>query len=190
MHRTGCSSCPSRRSPVSPSTRSRNGCSVPIATGSTARSTRSTALSTTTSPRSRTRRPTRQAEAVLQAVGDTTNFRSAQDIHAALRSAGREVGLTTVYRHLQALSDGGLVDAWQAERGETVYRRCATTDLHHHIVCRQCGRTTEVESPEVERWADRVASAAGYTDVSHTVEVFGVCGACTKKLRRAHRAAT
>ncbi|MFL6240352.1 MAG: Fur family transcriptional regulator [Actinomycetes bacterium] len=141
-------------------------------------------MSTTTSARHRGRRPTRQAEAVLRAVGDTTSFRSAQDIHAALRAAGDDVGLTTVYRHLQGLTDGGLVDALQAERGETVYRRCATTDHHHHVVCRRCGRTAEVEGPEVERWADRVASAAGYTDVSHTVEVFGVCAACARRQPR------
>jgi Fur family ferric uptake transcriptional regulator len=51
-------------------------------------------------------------------------------------------------------------------------------------VCRQCGTTAEVESPEVERWADRVASAAGYSDVSHTVEVFGICVSCTRKRPR------
>jgi Fur family ferric uptake transcriptional regulator len=132
----------------------------------------------------RVRRPTRQAEAVLQAVGDTPGFRSAQDIHAALKSSGQHVGLTTVYRHLQALTDDGLIDALQAERGETVYRRCETADHHHHIVCRLCGTTTEVEGPEVERWADRVARAAGYSDVSHTVEVFGLCAACTRKRSR------
>jgi Fur family ferric uptake transcriptional regulator len=147
----------------------------------------STVLSTTTSgaaPRARKRRPTRQAEAVLQAVGGTASFRSAQDIHAALRTAGQNVGLTTVYRHLQALTDDGLVDALQAEHGETVYRQCESADHHHHIVCRQCGTTAEVESPEVERWADRVASAAGYSDVSHTVEVFGLCATCTRKRSR------
>lgn len=140
----------------------------------------STALSIGTSAR----RPTKQAEAVLDAVGDTTVFRSAQDIHAALRAAGANVGLTTVYRHLQALTDGGLLDALQVERGQTVYRRCETTDHHHHVVCRLCGRTTEVAGPEVERWADRVARAAGYTDVSHTVEVFGLCPGCSRKRAR------
>jgi len=147
----------------------------------------STVLSTTTSGpprRTRARRPTRQAEAVLEAAGGTASFRSAQDIHAALRAAGQNVGLTTVYRHLQALTDGGLVDALQAERGEIVYRRCESADHHHHIVCRQCGTTAEVESPEVERWADRVASAAGYSEVSHTVEVFGLCTTCMRKRTR------
>jgi Fur family ferric uptake transcriptional regulator len=121
---------------------------------------------------------------VLQAVADSNEFRSAQDIHAALKVAGNDVGLTTVYRHLQSLTDDGLVDALQAERGETVYRRCESADHHHHIVCRDCGRTAEVESPEVERWADRVARAAGYSDVTHTVEVFGLCAACTRKAAR------
>jgi Fur family ferric uptake transcriptional regulator len=142
-------------------------------------------LSTTTRPAPRrNRRPTRQAEAVLKAVGDKHGFRSAQDIHAALRSSGKDVGLTTVYRHLQALTGDGLVDALQAERGETVYRRCETADHHHHIVCRDCGTTAEVESPEVERWADRVARGAGYSDVTHTVEVFGLCASCTRKAAR------
>jgi Fur family ferric uptake transcriptional regulator len=133
---------------------------------------------------SRVRRPTRQATAVLEAIEDTDGFRSAQDIHAVLKASGKDVGLTTVYRHLQALSDQGLVDALQLDRGETVYRRCATSDHHHHLVCRQCGATAEVEGPEVERWAERIARAEGYSDVTHTLEVFGVCAACNKPRRK------
>lgn len=135
----------------------------------------------------RVRRPTRQAMAVLQAIEDTDGFRSAQDIHAALKTAGQDVGLTTVYRHLQALTDQGLVDALQLDRGETVYRRCATSDHHHHLVCRVCGATTEVEGPEVERWAERISHAAGFTDITHTLEVFGVCGSCSKRRRKQAR---
>jgi Fur family ferric uptake transcriptional regulator len=45
-------------------------------------------------------------------------------------------------------------------------------------VCRQCGATVEVDGPAVEEWATEVAAANGFTDVSHTVEIFGVCGKC------------
>ena len=56
-------------------------------------------------------------------------------------------------------------------------KKAAETDNghHHHLVCRECGRSVEVEGPEVEQWAERVAAAAGYTDISHTVELFGLC---------------
>ena len=53
-----------------------------------------------------------------------------------------------------------------------------TADNHHHLVCRACGRTVEVEGPAVERWADRVASQHGFADVDHTVEIVGTCADC------------
>jgi Fur family transcriptional regulator, ferric uptake regulator len=33
----------------------------------------------------------------------------------------------------------------------------------------------EVEGKAVERWAEEVAGDAGFTDVGHTVELFGLC---------------
>jgi Fur family ferric uptake transcriptional regulator len=106
-------------------------------------------------------------------------FRSAQDIHAMLRSQGDTVGLTTVYRTLQALADNGDIDVLRNDEGEAVYRRCGSSH-HHHLVCRGCGRTVEVEGPAVERWAEQVARTHGFSEVSHTVEVFGRCAACSE----------
>jgi len=123
------------------------------------------------------RRPTRQRRAVSAALDAVDDFRSAQDIHDLLKQRGENVGLTTVYRTLQALSDSGEVDVLRNDDGEALYRRCSDGH-HHHLVCRSCGRTVEVAGPTVERWADRVAAEHGYTDVSHTLEIFGTCGSC------------
>jgi Fur family ferric uptake transcriptional regulator len=128
-------------------------------------------------PTTRPRR-TRQGEAVLNVVLGSENFRSAQDIHAELRAAGEPVGLTTVYRHLALLTDEGRLDALQTADGELVYRRCHSEAHHHHVVCRRCGRGSEVELPDLERWAETTAKELGYTDVSHTVEIFGLCADC------------
>jgi Fur family ferric uptake transcriptional regulator len=122
-------------------------------------------------------RPTRQRRAVAAVMQRFDDFRSAQEIHDLLRRDGEKVGLTTVYRALQTLSDGGAVDMLRTEGGEAVYRRCSTTH-HHHLVCRSCGRTVEVEGPTVERWADEVADRHGFTEVSHTLEIFGTCPDC------------
>ena len=124
-------------------------------------------------------RSTRQRAAVSSVLDEQDEFRTAQEIHAALRQAGEAVGLTTVHRTLQALADSEEVDVLRNADGETAYRRCSKGH-HHHLVCRDCGRTVEVEGPAVERWADRVAAEHGYTDISHTLEIFGTCADCRR----------
>ncbi|MBY8851156.1 TIGR03943 family protein, partial [Saccharothrix sp. MB29] len=91
-----------------------------------------------------------------------------------VRKRGEGIGLTTVYRTLQSLADAGEVDVLRTDTGEAIYRRCSAHH-HHHLVCRGCGRTVEVEGPAVEKWADRVAAENGFVEVSHTVEIFGTC---------------
>lgn len=126
---------------------------------------------------STTRRPTRQQSAVIDALGATEDFTSAQDLHARLREAGDKVGLATVYRTLSTLADSGDVDVLRTGEGESVYRKCSTGH-HHHLVCRSCGRTVEIEGPTVEQWTDAVAADHGFTDVAHTLEIFGTCQSC------------
>ena len=123
-------------------------------------------------------RTTRQRTAVAAVLDDLDAFRSAQQIHAVLVGRGEHVGLTTVYRTLTALADAGEVDVLTSDDGEAVYRRCRGETHHHHLVCRSCGATVEVDGPAVERWAERVAGDHGYDDVSHTLEIFGRCAAC------------
>ena len=123
-------------------------------------------------------RATRQRSAVADLLTEVDDFRSAQDIHGLLLGRGTKIGLRTVYRTLQQLADAGAVDVLRTDEGEAVYRLCSTGH-HHHLVCRLCGRTVEVEGPVVERWAERVAKEHGYTDIGHTIEVFGLCPSCS-----------
>jgi len=122
-------------------------------------------------------RPTRQRAAVAALLAELEDFRTAQELHDLLRHRGDRVGLTTVYRSLQMLADAQEVDVLRTADGETAYRRCSRGH-HHHLVCRSCGRTVEVDGPAVERWARRVAQDNGYADVSHTLEIFGTCANC------------
>jgi Fur family transcriptional regulator, ferric uptake regulator len=125
-------------------------------------------------------RPTRQRKAVSGALAEVDDFRTAQEIHDLLKQRGQRVGLTTVYRTLQGLADSGEIDVMRPPGGEHLYRRCSSGH-HHHLVCRSCGRTVEVEGPAVEAWADKVAGRHGFVDVSHTFEIFGTCPQCASK---------
>ena len=124
------------------------------------------------------RRPTRQRAAVEALLVDIDDFMSAQNLHARLRAKGQNVGLATVYRTLQAMATDGDVDMVRTADGEAVYRQCSTGHHHHHLVCRSCGRTVEVQGPAVESWADKVSAEHGFSDVQHTLEIVGTCADC------------
>ncbi|GGB91914.1 transcriptional repressor [Cellulomonas carbonis] len=123
-------------------------------------------------------RMTRQRTAVAEALGTVEDFRSAQQLHELLRDQGHGIGLATVYRTLQSLAEAGDVDVLRTAEGESVYRRCERREHHHHLVCRRCGATVEIEGPDVETWADRVGRRHGFVDIDHTVELFGTCARC------------
>jgi Fur family transcriptional regulator, ferric uptake regulator len=123
-------------------------------------------------------RMTRQRTAVADALTTVEDFRSAQQLHELLRDQGHGIGLATVYRTLQSLAEAGDVDVLRTADGESVYRRCERREHHHHLVCRTCGATVEIDGPAVEAWAAQIGAGHGFTDISHTIELFGTCGTC------------
>jgi Fur family ferric uptake transcriptional regulator len=125
-------------------------------------------------------RSTRQRTAVVAALGEIDDFRSSQELHDYLRHKGENVGLSTVYRTLTALAAAEEVDVIVREDGESIYRKCSGSH-HHHLVCRSCGLTVEVAGPTVERWAGAVAVEHGFTEVNHTLELFGLCSQCSSR---------
>ncbi|MGB2918925.1 MAG: Fur family transcriptional regulator [Mycobacterium sp.] len=122
-------------------------------------------------------RATRQRAAIAALLDNLDDFRSAQELHDELRRSGEGIGLTTVYRTLQQMAASGAVDTLRTDTGESVYRRCSEHH-HHHLVCRTCGSTIEIHGGHVEKWAAAVAREHGFTDVSHTIEIFGLCRKC------------
>lgn len=125
-------------------------------------------------------RSTRQKRAVSALLAETESFRSAQDLHAELRARGERVGLTTIYTQLRVLADAGVVDVVRAEDGETLYRRCRIEGHHHHLLCRSCGRTVEVEPPGLEAWTAAIGERAGFSDLTHVLEIVGTCADCRR----------
>lgn len=123
-------------------------------------------------------RNTRQRSAVVDVLQDIDRFASAQAIHRELTDRGQKVGLTTVYRTLQTLTEVGAVDALNSETGETLYRHCLTDRHHHHLVCTNCGRSEEIDGGPVEEWAKQTAEKFGFELSGHDAEIFGVCWTC------------
>ncbi len=129
-----------------------------------------------------TKRNTWQKDAVKHALGEAIGFVSAQQLHLVLRNHGSTIGLATVYRALADLAEAGDADALQSKDGELLYRAC-TNAHHHHLICRACGKTVEIEADRVESWADEVAKEHGFAQPSHTIDIFGTYSDCQKSVK-------
>jgi len=133
-------------------------------------------------------RNTWQRERVREALADARGFVSAQALHATLRGENTGIGLATVYRALSGLAASGDADSLQSPEGEALYRACSTEGHHHHLICRSCGLTVEIEAKDVEAWAQRTAALHGFSEAEHVVDIFGLCTPCASR-RAAERSA-
>lgn len=124
-----------------------------------------------------TSRATRQRAAILDLLDKERTFLSARQIHAQLMRKDREVALATVYRALKTLSQQGTLDVITGD-SESLYCLCDSSGHHHHLVCRYCGVSVELQNPALESWADRVADEHGFEAVDHTLELYGTCRTC------------
>ena len=124
-------------------------------------------------------RSTKQRSSVIEILKENAGFLSAQALHAILRNAGSTVGLSTVYRTMTSMVKSGEVDVVLREDGEALYRLCSSAH-HHHLVCKHCGTTVEIQADFVEAWANDVSKAHGFSEIEHTVEIVGTCRDCAK----------
>ncbi|RSX54818.1 peptide ABC transporter substrate-binding protein [Bifidobacterium dolichotidis] len=123
-------------------------------------------------------RQTKQRDALLAQMRKNDRFISAQILHQQLLQEGEKIGLATVYRQLNSLVQEGAADTVRLG-DEQLFRLCRGNGHHHHIICRNCGRTVEIEPPS-DAWLGTIAQKTGYTIESHTFEVFGLCPSCQK----------
>jgi Fur family ferric uptake transcriptional regulator len=124
-------------------------------------------------------RNTAQRREVIAALSQVGGFLSAQELHARIVAQGGSIARATVYSQLRRLAEGGDVDVVMTDRGESLYRRCEVGH-HHHLACRRCGATVEVDAPVLEHWSAEVAQRFGYRDLRHVLELSGVCPSCAE----------
>ena len=124
-----------------------------------------------------TQRLTKQRKAITEALASQENFRSAQEIHALLTADGETIGLSTVYRNLTEMFEVRDVDMIIGTDGESQYRLCSANH-HHPLTCKQCGLAIEITGEALEVWAKQVGIDNGFTEITHTLEITGICRTC------------
>ncbi|MFT4148268.1 MAG: Fur family transcriptional regulator [Micrococcaceae bacterium] len=123
-------------------------------------------------------RMTKQKKMIHDALAKQNSFLSAQALHDILAAQGESIGLATVYRIVQNMVDDGMLDSLNLGGTKTLYRLCTVEEHHHHLVCTHCGMSIEFEAPAIEKEATSIAQKHNFTDVKHSVEIFGLCPKC------------
>jgi Fur family ferric uptake transcriptional regulator len=128
--------------------------------------------------RSRGYRLTPQRQLVLAAVTELGHA-TPESVHAWITERASGVNISTVYRTLELLEGLGLVSHAHLSHGAPTYH-AADQPPHIHLICRHCGKITEVEPSVVEPLLSRLTSEHGFTaDVGH-LTVFGACKECSQ----------
>jgi Fur family ferric uptake transcriptional regulator len=121
----------------------------------------------------------RARTAVLEALARERCCRSAQELHDVMRTAGRAVGVASVYRTLDLHAELGLVSRVDVGDGLARYERAEPGgEHHHHLVCGDCGRVEAFEDEPLERAIHGLAGRVSYELAGHDVVLRGSCEDC------------
>jgi Fur family ferric uptake transcriptional regulator len=116
---------------------------------------------------------------VLEVLRGQENFRSAQQIYLDVRGDRQlRIGLTSVYRILRTLAADRIAETQRAEDGEILYRARTAPGHRHYLVCRLCGRAVGFTPADIEEDTRRLSRQHHYTDVTHYVDLYGICPRC------------
>jgi len=127
-------------------------------------------------------RLTRQREAVVDAILQAKGSFTAQELHDMLRASRSGVGLTTVYRTLEILSEGGAVER---VHGLNHCEAFVVAGKHHShtIVCSNCGSASELVDCGCDELVAAAARQTGFRIEDHVIQLRGLCRACARKHR-------
>ena len=127
-------------------------------------------------------RLTTQRQVILEELGKVKSHPTANEVYDMVRKRLPRIGLGTVYRNLELMAESGMI--LKLEVGGTQKRFDATTDLHYHVRCNECGKVDDIKLP-VQHDINRLAAGAtDYEILSHHVEFSGICGRCSSAAAR------
>jgi Fur family transcriptional regulator, ferric uptake regulator len=115
----------------------------------------------------------------VEVLRERENFRSAQQLYLDIRRHRQlRIGLTSVYRILRTLAADQIAETQRAEDGETLYRLRTGAGHRHYLVCRRCGKAVGFTPVDIEEHTRRLSQQHHYSDVTHYVDLYGICPRC------------
>jgi len=124
---------------------------------------------------------THQREAVARVVFGSDEHLSVDEIERVLRSSSQRIGKATIYRTLDLLVKSKLVAEHDFGEGFKRYEhRLSPEPIHEHLICLNCGKVLEFQSPDIHRIEAMVTAQHGFRPARHKLEIYGLCRECSE----------
>lgn len=109
---------------------------------------------------------------------------SAEDVYLLVKEKSPEIGLATVYRTLELLSELKIVDKINFGDGVSRYdlRQEGASRFHHHLICTECGAVEEIQEDLLCEVEKRVETEWRFKVKDHRLTFHGICKNCQEKL--------
>ena len=126
-------------------------------------------------------RATAPRRALAQLVSERRGHFTAADLLADADTRKIKIGRATVFRTLDLLAEQGALERLDLPNGEHAYVACAPQDHHHHVVCRNCGASAEVDDNGLQAVVRQIGAQSGYRIEDHRLELYGLCPTCQRE---------
>ena len=125
---------------------------------------------------------TRQREEILRCLMSAERHLGVEEMYAHLKKVDATIGRATIFRTVKLLQECGLVaEVSSYHNGGAKFELKADRPHHDHMICVECGRITEFQSPMMERFQDEAIRRHGFIALWHRHEIFGRCKECLRK---------
>jgi Fur family ferric uptake transcriptional regulator len=125
-----------------------------------------------------------QREQILDIFLKTEQHPTIKDLYDLVKKKYPKIGLATLYRTMDVISDAGLARKVDFGSGIKRYEHKYKHQHHDHLVCLKCGRIIEVMSPGIEKLQERLTKKHKFSAVRHRMEIFGYCSNCNRQKTR------
>ncbi len=121
---------------------------------------------------------TPQREKILQIFQELPEGEhlSADELFQIVKKEASDVSLATLYRTLKLLVSMGALRELDFSEDHKHYELIRNPESpHHHIICMDCGKTAEFESPEIIALAEKIAVEKNLELVDVQLKIFANC---------------
>ena len=112
------------------------------------------------------------AEEILAAVTELQRHPTAEQVFLEMKREHPSIAIGTVYKHLNALAEEGLLHRITESGSPDRYDR---TERHDHLICSRCGKIADVRLPDMQ---ERIQKALGQEILSYDLRIRYICPAC------------
>lgn len=121
-------------------------------------------------------RHSRQRDEIIRVLCSTKSHPTAEWVYEEVKKTIPNISLATVYRNLAKLAEEKRII--KLGLGTNMEHFDGNPEPHYHIVCCDCGRVHDIESPpldELNKWAAERFMGTVY---NHSAVFFGKCNEC------------